>query len=350
MITHLSIESFKSVGPEGIDLAVTPLTVLVGPNGAGKSTIIEAVEFASMRPVGPTSKWGSSEHARLVHRYHEDVNEASITIGFDEGQTLHISIQGQTAQIDYSSEDGSQADDVFAKLRDQFFGHVHFLSALRGHVAQTVSTGRQPEDVGRDGQFLVELLALIFGGRRYENIKDNISRWAARFNLPSLNAGFRGSDQLGSDYRDERLRAVLELDQASSGSRQILALLAQVFWAPSPGIFLIEEPEISLHPRLQVELAELMAEALRLGHQVITTTHSSHFVMALRKPIAEGRFLPGAVTVVDVTKQKLGTSVRPLTLTRDGSLRGWIPSFKKVEQDLLRSWIESLPQSHETKR
>ena len=47
MITKFSIQNFKSIGEPGVDLKLSPITVLVGPNNAGKSSILEAFAFFS---------------------------------------------------------------------------------------------------------------------------------------------------------------------------------------------------------------------------------------------------------------------------------------------------------------
>lgn len=43
MFTRLRVQNFRCIGPEGIDLELKPLTILVGENGAGKSTLLQAL-------------------------------------------------------------------------------------------------------------------------------------------------------------------------------------------------------------------------------------------------------------------------------------------------------------------
>ena len=59
-------------------------------------------------------------------------------------------------------------------------------------------------------------------------------------------------------------------------------LIAALESAPERSLILIEEPETSLHPSAQHELAEYLIDvALRRGHQIIMSTHSEYLLIAL---------------------------------------------------------------------
>ena len=66
LIQRLKISGMLSFGPEGIDLPMEPLNVLIGPNGSGKSNFIEALALlqaaprdlsAPVRRMGGISEW-----------------------------------------------------------------------------------------------------------------------------------------------------------------------------------------------------------------------------------------------------------------------------------------------------
>ena len=50
LIRRLKLSGFLSFGPEGIDLAMEPLNVLIGPNGSGKSNFLEAIGLLKSAP------------------------------------------------------------------------------------------------------------------------------------------------------------------------------------------------------------------------------------------------------------------------------------------------------------
>ena len=50
LIHRLKLSGFLSFGPEGIDLTMEPLNVLIGPNGSGKSNFLEAIGLLKSAP------------------------------------------------------------------------------------------------------------------------------------------------------------------------------------------------------------------------------------------------------------------------------------------------------------
>lgn len=51
LIRNLKVSNLLSFGPEGIDLAMRPLNVLIGPNGCGKSKFLEVLNLLRYAPV-----------------------------------------------------------------------------------------------------------------------------------------------------------------------------------------------------------------------------------------------------------------------------------------------------------
>ncbi len=63
LIEKLKISGFLSFGPDGVDLPMEPLNVLIGPNGSGKSNFLEAVALLRETPRGisePISRMGGT--------------------------------------------------------------------------------------------------------------------------------------------------------------------------------------------------------------------------------------------------------------------------------------------------
>ena len=54
LIHRLKVAGLLSFGPDGIDLPLKPLNVLIGPNGSGKSNLLEAIALLLAAPHGFT--------------------------------------------------------------------------------------------------------------------------------------------------------------------------------------------------------------------------------------------------------------------------------------------------------
>ncbi|WP_330389389.1 ATP-dependent nuclease [Blautia sp. SF-50] len=71
---------------------------------------------------------------------------------------------------------------------------------------------------------------------------------------------------------------------SGSGEFLVATIVREVEKAPNNSIVLIDEPEISLHPRAQYRLVEYFFDAIKRKHiQMIVTTHSEHIVEKLPK-------------------------------------------------------------------
>jgi energy-coupling factor transporter ATP-binding protein EcfA2 len=343
MISRVVIKNFKSIGEPGVDLALKPLTLLVGPNGGGKSSILEAIAVASQNHF-------SSELTRFPSW--ESLHKRDSPQGIVEVHFGPIDRQIGGARVTFEAK-GSSFSFVGQLSRDPDTGNrlnsalrlnTFLLSAVRGDIPYAIGVDTAAQWVGTQGQRLLMLLAIIFGRRLHRDIADRIALWAGRFGIGELKAGLRSGGGAGADYLDSELKAVLDLALASTGARQILTVITQLFWSPEGSLLLIEEPEISLHPKAQIDVLEMFAEAIReRKHQIIATTHSVFILQALGYAVLKGWLKPEEMAVWHVEKGKEGTTATLLPLSEKGYLQEWVPSFNEVEKDLIREWSKSLP-------
>lgn len=219
---------------------------------------------------------------------------------------------------------------------------VYFISGERGRIEPELETLREepPFWIGFEGQDLVEILSRCFT-REPEKAR-KIREWANKFQIPDIRAGYVGRATLESNFRDDVLDVILNSTLAGLGSRQTLSMITQIFWSETGDTIMIEEPEISLHPENQVLLHELFSEAISQGKQIICSTHSPFFVLALSKIVKKKLLKLDEIAVYEVEKGKQGTTVKTLELNKHGFIVSGIPSFMKVEEDLFRDWSESL--------
>jgi predicted ATPase len=221
-------------------------------------------------------------------------------------------------------------DIILGRLR-----RVFFISASRGLVPNVGKVQEQPVWVGKMGENLLSLLSLIFSKREYSPKAEKIRCWARKFGVNSLSGGWWGGDQIGVDFEDPVLKNTLELSLASFGTRQVLTMITEIFWSKEGDTIMIEEPEISLHPKSQITVLELFAEAVNEGKQIICTTHSPFLIIALSKVVKSGKLSSKDVAVFHTEKTPDGTKFSELPIDERGFIKGWIPSFAEVEEKML---------------
>lgn len=100
----------------------------------------------------------------------------------------------------------------------------------------------------------------------------------------------------------------------------------------------IEQPELHIHPRLQVELGDLFIQAIQKNKCMIIETHSEHLLLRLLRRILEttddelpsdtAPLTPEQLSVNYVEPTESGIQIRQLLVSRDGdSLGEWPKGF-----------------------
>jgi hypothetical protein len=226
-------------------------------------------------------------------------------------------------------------------LRETMPKHVFFVGADRGPKEEAPQ--QMPQDdlsVGRKGEHTFSVASLLFASSQYARQADRIQYWASEFGMPQFRGGFTRAPVLEAGYVDSATGTALTLKWAGYGSQQILPVIVQLFSAPPSSLIMIEEPEISLHPGAQVSLVRMFSEAVASGQQVIITTHSQTLLLALSEA-SKSNLTPAELAVYHMARGSDGAGATKLSLDGNWSLKGWVPSFSKVEGDLLKKWIAS---------
>jgi hypothetical protein len=81
------------------------------------------------------------------------------------------------------------------------------------------------------------------------------------------------------------------------GVSQTLPVLVALHVAEPGQMVFLEQPEIHLHPRAQLALAEILADAANRGVIVVAETHSSILLRGIQALVAEGQLSPDKVSL-----------------------------------------------------
>ncbi len=93
------------------------------------------------------------------------------------------------------------------------------------------------------------------------------------------------------------------------GVNQLLPILVRIFNTRQRTTFLMQQPEVHLHPKGQAELSSLLADiAQRGGHSFVIETHSDYMVDRARIEIMKRRIAPEDVSLVYL--ESVGNSVK----------------------------------------
>ncbi len=120
------------------------------------------------------------------------------------------------------------------------------------------------------------------------------------------------------------------------GIGQALPVLVEGLRTPEGGTFLVQEPEIHLHPDAQLAMADFLVDLVRSGRRVIAETHSENLLLRIRHLIVgvgrngwiRSRLNPSQVSLIHVSKTKEGEShARKLDIDELGQIGNWPAGF-----------------------
>ena len=301
----ITIEGLRSIRSLR-ELEIRPINVLIGANGSGKSNIVEAFALLHALAAGRlhhhVHRFGGAD--RFLHSVAERANEITLGVSFGGGREQYRVVLERGAADDLrvasevvhsGSETGSApsvslapngreagisapdlrgpALDIRRRLDSWRVYHFHDTSEF-APLRKTASV-HDRHALRADG---ANLPAFLLALRETRPRAYTLIRRAVQFILPFLDDfvlrpfGERGDAvRLGWTHRNsDKSFDVLSL---SDGALRFIAL-ATLFQQPSelrPGVFLLDEPELGIHPAAINLLAAMVRSASAEGQVVLST-------------------------------------------------------------------------------
>lgn len=118
-----------------------------------------------------------------------------------------------------------------------------------------------------------------------------------------------------------------------SGIGQAFPVLVEGLRTPKSGTFLVQEPEIHLHPDAQLLMGDFLLDLAKEGRTVIAETHSENIMLRIRRRIAEAAksgigLGPNDVSILFVDSDSDRNSiVRELKIDELGQIANWPSGF-----------------------
>ena len=99
MLNRMKVAGLLSFGPDGIDLPLEPLNVLIGPNGSGKTNFLEALGLLKAAPrdvLKPLTQWGGLRDWLWKGKSAPTSTSLEATVAYPPGENLrHMLSLGQ---------------------------------------------------------------------------------------------------------------------------------------------------------------------------------------------------------------------------------------------------------------
>jgi hypothetical protein len=253
--------------------------------------------------------------------------------------------------LDFESQEDELALNLTEVVEYYILDSIH-TPTLRGNPERTYklnSTGPL-----YPGTFENYVASLIHKWQRTRN-KRLITLGNALYTLGLTGKiGTRKVSDVGIEIKVNRLsqdetknKDMVNIADAGLGVSQVLPVLVALIVAEPGQLVYLEQPELHLHPRAQVALAHVLADAAKRGVRVVAETHSSLLLLAVQTLVAEGDLPPELVKLHWFTRREDGvTEVNSVDLDEAGAYGDWPVDFDDVDLTIQSRYLDAVDRLH----
>ncbi|MCY4659242.1 MAG: AAA family ATPase [Acidobacteria bacterium] len=249
----------------------------------------------------------------------------------------------------FSAEDKEQLERLSSETD---FGS-RFLEGPRPFASAPVrSKPRRTYDPSRPGRdpegetIPMYLSTAFFEDRKSWNaLKDALERFgkdAGLFDEISVKPlGKRGSEPFQMHVRKFGRSAkgpLRNLIDVGYGVSQVLPVITELFRDESTPMFLLQQPEVHLHPSAQAALGSLFCQIAGRRRQLVVETHSDHLLDRVRMDVRDGKtkLTPKDVSILFFERENLDVRIHPLNLDGEGNVLDAPPTYRRFFLDETR--------------
>ena len=174
--------------------------------------------------------------------------------------------------------------------------------------------------------------------RRWLRLKDYLEKFgraAGLFDELSIRQlGRGGSDPFQMQVRKgdgRRKGAWRNLTDVGYGVSQVLPVITELLRQDAPEQFLLQQPEVHLHPSAQAALGTLFCQVAASGRQLIVETHSDHLIDRVRMDVRDGttNLKPEDVSLLYFERTGLDVCIHSLRFDKLGNVLNAPPGYRQ---------------------
>ena len=114
------------------------------------------------------------------------------------------------------------------------------------------------------------------------------------------------------------------------GVSQVLPVITELLRPNASNVFLLQQPEVHLHPSAQAALGSMFCQVAESGHQLIVETHSDHLLDRVRMDVRDGKrgLKPEDVSILFFERGDLDVRIHSLRIDEEGNIVGAPDSYR----------------------
>ena len=209
---------------------------------------------------------------------------------------------------------------------------------VRSKPRRTYDPARPVRDP--EGEYVPRYLSEVFvedrqSWTRLKEALEGFGREAGLFDeIVVRPLGKRGSEPFQIQVRKRGRRTkgpARNLIDVGYGVSQVLPILTELFRDKRTSMFLLQQPEVHLHPSAQAALASLFCEIARPRRQLVVETHSDHLLDRVRMDVRDAKteLKPDDVSILFFERGDLDVRIHSLRLDAEGNVLDAPPSYRR---------------------
>jgi predicted ATPase len=201
-------------------------------------------------------------------------------------------------------------------------GHSEATSAIRTKPLRTYTPGFESRD--GEGSHVPFEMANLFRAKNkdpWKKIKSSIDSFglsSEMFKEISIKSfGLNTSDPFQIQFSSDGPKT--NIVDLGYGTSQVVPIIYSVAVSPANSLFLIQQPEVHLHPKAQAALGSFFVDSyVDEKKEFILETHSDFIVDRIRNAILQGRISRQDVSILFFERRRLDNSITEIALDDKG--------------------------------
>ena len=183
-----------------------------------------------------------------------------------------------------------------------FLEEIFNLAPIRSKPQRTYDPVNENSDVSEGGKVPSLLMRLSIGSKkkRWKELEKKMSNFGKDSGLfDAIKVKTFGSESEPFQLQFEIRKNLSNIMDTGYGVSQILPLLTRLLVPKTRNVnFLLQQPEVHLHPKAQAALAPLLVESVKEGNSFLIETHSDYIIDRARIEIREKNISPEHVSLI----------------------------------------------------
>jgi hypothetical protein len=205
--------------------------------------------------------------------------------------------------------------------------HVEVIGAMREPPARTyLHSGSVGSRIGVAGENWGSFVAFAEYGRSRKNYMPAVTAWIRKAGIAkNLEVAWLSDRHFELVVQHPVTGERENISDVGRGTSQVLPVIIGGYRLNQGDTYLVEEPEIHLHPRAQAALGDYFLDLTKRGVQTLLETHSEYLVMRLQQHVASGALSADDVVFYYVGASEDGKTLTKLTLNDEAVFEKSIP-------------------------